>query len=98
MQVVDTDIEGGLLARLLDALIDELLGLVEHLLDTCGVDASVGDEVLEGYPANLPAHRVKAREHDRLRRVIDNHVDTGELLELADVATLTTDDAALYVI
>ena len=43
-------------------------------------------------------HAVEAREHDRLRRVVDDHVDAGEVLERADVATLAADDAALHVV
>ena len=40
----------------------------------------------------------KPREHDRARRVVDDEVDAGEVLQRADVAALAADDAALHVV
>ena len=42
--------------------------------------------------------RVETRECDGLGRVVDNEIDAGDLLEGANVSSLTTDDAALDVI
>ena len=53
---------------------------------------------LERDAADLAAHRVEAREDDRLGRVVDDEVDAGHLLEGADVAALAADDAALHVV
>ena len=47
---------------------------------------------------DLAADPVERREHDRLRRVVDDEVDAGEVLERADVAALAADDAALHVV
>ena len=47
MQVVDTGIEGGLLAGLAHALLNQVCGLVIHLLDAGGVNTAVGNEVLK---------------------------------------------------
>ena len=98
MQVVDARVEGGLLARLLDALVDEGLGLLEHLLDARGVDAAVGDEVLHRDAADLAAHGIEAGDRDALGGVVDDQVGAGQLLEGADVAALAADDAALEVV
>ena len=98
VQPVDTAVEGGLLAGLVDLLADELLGLVEHLLDASRMDAAVGDERLQRDAADLAAHRIEAREDDRLGRVVDDEVDAGHLLEGADVAAFSADDAALHVV
>ena len=98
MQVVDAGVEGGLLARLLHALVHERLGLAEHLLDARRMDAPVGHEVLHGHAADLAADRVEARDGHALRGVVDDEVRAGELLERADVAALAPDDAALEVI
>ena len=98
MEVVEARVEDGLLAGLLDLLGHIRLGLVEHLLDARGMDAAVLDEALERDAADLAADRVEAREDDCLRRVVDDQVDAGELLEGADVAALAADDAALHVV
>ena len=63
-----------------------------------GMDAPVGDEVLHGDAADLAAHRVEARDGDALRRVVDDEVGPGQLLERADVASFAADDAAFQVV
>ena len=98
VQVVDAGVEGGLLPGLADALGDEGLGLLVELLDAGGVDAAVGDQVLERNAGGLATHRVEAREHDGLGRVVDDEGHAGDLLEGADVAALAADDAALEVV
>ena len=98
MQVVDAGIERSLLARLADALVHKVLCLLVQLLDASGMDAAVGDEVLERHARGLAADGVEAREDDGLGRVVDHEVDAGNLLERADVASLAADDAALEVV
>ena len=47
---------------------------------------------------DLAPDAVERREHDRLRRVVDDDVDAGQVLERADVAALAADDPALHVV
>ena len=47
---------------------------------------------------DLAPDAVERREHDRLGRVVDDHVDAGQVLERADVAALAADDPALHVV
>ena len=98
VEIVDARIERGLLAGLVHPLVHQLDGLVVHLLDARGMDAPVGDEVLHGDAADLAAHRVEAGDGDALRRVVDDEVRAGQLLERADVAALAADDAALQIV
>ena len=49
-------------------------------------------------PRDLAPHAVEARQDDRVRRVVDDEVDAGEVLQRADVAALAADDAALHVV
>ena len=98
VQVVDAGIEGSLLASLAHALLNQIGGLVVHLLDAGGVNAAVGNEVLEGNAGSLATDRVEARKNDGLGRVVDHEINAGNLLERADVTTLAADDAALEVI
>ena len=98
VQVVDAGVERGLLARFLDALVHERLGLAEHLLDARRMDAAVGHEVLHRHAADLATDRVEARDGHALRGVVDDEVRAGQLLERADVAALAADDTSLEVV
>ena len=62
------------------------------------MDAAVGDELGERDAGDLAPHGVEAGQDHRLRRVVDDEVDAGEVLERADVAALAPDDAALHVV
>ena len=98
VQIVDTGIEGSLFASLAHALLNQVGGLVIHLLDAGRVNAAVSDKVLKGHAGGLATDRIEARKHNGLGRIIDHEVDTGNLLEGADVATLAANDATLEVI
>ncbi len=63
-----------------------------------GMDAAVLQQLLERQAGDLAAHAVEAREDHGVRRVVDDEVDAGEVLEGADVAALAADDAALHVV
>ncbi len=98
MQIMDAGVEGGLFARLLNALVHQLHSLAVHLLDACRVNTPVSDEVLHRDAPDFAAHRVEAGDGDAFRGVVDNEVRARELLEGADVAALAPDDAALEVV
>src|SRR5436190_1508551 len=91
-------LEDGLLAGLTDEVVDLGLRLVVRLLYPGGMDASVLEQLLERQLRDLAPHAVERREDDRLRRVVDDEVDAGEVLERADVAALPPDDPALHVV
>ncbi len=58
--VVDAEVDDGALTGLDDLLFHLFLHLVNHLFDTCGVDAAVGDQLLERQAGDLTADRVEA--------------------------------------
>jgi len=97
-QAVHVGVEARLFAGLLDRRFDLGLSLGVCLLDARRVDAPVGDELRQREAGDLAAHAVEAREDDGLGRVVDDEVDTGDVLEGADVAPLAADDAALHVV
>ena len=74
------------------------LRLVVGLLDARGVDAPVLQQLLERHAGDLAAHAVEGGEDDGVRRVVDDEVDAGEVLQGADVAPLAADDAPLHVV
>jgi hypothetical protein len=91
-------LEHGLLAGLAHMLFQLRLRVVVHLLDPRGMDAPVLDELVERHARNFPPERIERREHDGMRRVVDDEVDAGEMLEAADVPPLAPDDPALEVV
>ena len=91
-------LEHRLLAGLAHDVLDLRLRLVVHLLDAGGMDAPVLDQLGQRQARDLAAQPVEGREHDRVRRVVDDEVDAGEMLERADVAALTADDPSLHVV
>ncbi len=72
--------------------------LVDDLLDAPRVDPAVGDQLGDRQPGDLAPDRVEARQDHGLRRVVDDQVDPGRLLEGPDVATLAADDPALHLV
>src|SRR5258705_514060 len=84
----------SVLARSQQLLLALGLGPLVGLLDAGRVDAAVGDQLLEGEPADLAPDRLEAGQQDGLRRVVDDQVDARDGLVGADVAAFATDDAA----
>src|SRR5947207_1342172 len=66
--------------------------------DAPGVDARVGQQPLEGESRELTTDRVVTGDDHRLRRVVDDEVDTGGCLDGADVPPFAADDAPLHVV
>ncbi len=62
------------------------------------MDAAVLDELVEREARDLAAQRIERREHDSVRRVVDDEVDAREMLERTDVAALPPDDPAFEVV
>ncbi len=62
------------------------------------MDPPVLDQLREREPRHLPADAVERREDHGLRRVVDDEVHAGEVLERADVPALAADDPALHVV
>ena len=95
VQAVDAQVDGGALAHLDDLLLDLFLHLGHHLLDAGGVDASVGDELVQGQPRDFAPHGVETAQDDRLGSVVHDDLDARRRLERTDVAPFAADDAAL---
>ena len=98
VQARDVRLLRGLLAELADVLLHLLLGLGDDLLDPGRMDPAVVDQLLQRELGDLAADVVEARDDDDARRVVDDHVDAGGLLEGADVPALAADDPALHVV
>ena len=92
----------GLVGDLFPFLAHDLLQLEarlgDDLLDAGGVDAPVLHQLVQRAAGDLAAHGIEGGDGDRLRRVVDDQVDAGRLLQRPDVAALAADDAALHVV
>src|SRR5207245_7247572 len=89
----------GVVDRLLtgfdDARVHVALGLLDDLFDPPRMDAAVRDEAFERQAPHFATHRLEARDHDGVRRVVDDHVDAGGGFECANVAAFAADARAL---
>ena len=97
-RLTDGQLLAGFLADLQDVLFQFLLRGGDDLLDPRGVDAAVGNELVQRQPRDLAADHVEAADDDHAGRVVDDQVDARGLLEGADVAALAADDAALHLV
>ena len=98
MQTVDTQVDSRALTSLYHLVLQLFLHLGNHLLDTGGVDTTVGHQLVQGQTTHLTTNRVEGRDHDGLRRIVHHDFHAGGSLEGTDVTTLTTDDASFHLI
>ncbi len=62
------------------------------------MDATVRHQFLESKPCDFSAHRIEARHNNCVGRVVDDHVDSGDELEGANVSSFAADDASFHLI
>ncbi|CAN4072520.1 choloylglycine hydrolase, partial [Dysosmobacter welbionis] len=98
VQVPHAALEHGALTLCLDGVLHFPACLLHHLLNVGGMDAAVGDQLLQGQAGDLPPHRLEAGDGDGLGRVVDDEIHTRQGLDGADVAALAADDAALHLV
>src|SRR3984957_16907445 len=98
MDSVDADFDDRALTGLANRFLDLLLGLAHDFLDPARMNATVRDELHQRDARNFAANRVVARNHDRLRCIVDNDIDAGGCLDRTDVAAFAADDTALHLV
>ena len=98
MQTADGQLLAGVLAELLDVLLQLLLRSGDDLFDPRRVNAAVGNERVQGQAGDFPADHVEAADDDYARGVVDDQIDAGGFFEGADVATFSTDDPPLHLV
>jgi hypothetical protein len=60
MEAVDTEVDGGAFTGLDDFVFDLFSDFGDDFFDSSGVDATVGDELVESQTGDFAAHGVKA--------------------------------------
>lgn len=96
MQSVDAKVDAGAFTYFDNLLLDLFASFGNHFFDACRVDASVGDEFVQGESCDFSAYGVEAAEDDGVGRVVDDDLYASKGFQGADVATFTADDAALH--
>ena len=92
------EVDGRALTRFDNFFFHLLLHLGNDFLDACGVDAAVGDELVQGEAADFAANGVEGRDDDGFGRVVHNDFNACGGFEGADVATFAADDAAFHLV
>ena len=95
---MDAHVQDGLLADLVDLLVDVFLHFRDDFLDSRRVDSSVLDELVHGPSGDFTTDGIEATDDHDAGCVVDNHVHAGGFLECADIAALAPDDAALHLV
>ena len=98
MQTMNTQVDSRALTCLHNLVIKLLLYLGNNLLDACGMDATVTDQLVQSQTANLATHWIEGRNDDGLRSIIDDDFHSTGCLQSSYVTTLTTYDAAFDVV
>ena len=98
MHTVDSEVDSSALSGLDNLFFNLLLDLCHDLLDTCRVNTSVSNELVQCKACNLPADRVECAEHNGFGCVIDNNLNACGCLKSTYVTALTSDDAAFHLV
>ena len=84
---MNTQVDSCTLTCLDNLVVELLLDLGNDLLDTCRVDTTIADELMESQAADLTTNRIETRNNDSLRCIVDNDLNTSSSLERTDVAS-----------
>ena len=74
------------------------LSFLNHLFDSGRMDTSIYDQFLKSYPRNLTTNRIKGRQYNCFRCIINNKIYTCKCLKGTDITPFTTDNSSLHLI
>ena len=95
---VNTGLEYGTLTRLLNSVINVAASLFNHLLDSCGMDSSVGYELFKSKSCDLTSYGIESGYGYNVGRIVDYKLNTREILNSSDVSSLTSDNSSLHLV
>ena len=96
VKTVNVSLDDSAFTLLLDLVLYLTASLLDHFLDTCRVDTSVGNKLFEGDPCDLTSDLVEAGNSNSLGSIVDDKIDACKSFESSDVSSLTTDDTSLH--
>ena len=74
------------------------LRLLNHLLDSCRMDTSIHNQLLQRNSSYFPSDRIKRRKDHCLRRIIYDKIHTCQCLKRSDVTPFTSDNSSFHLI
>ena len=92
---MDTEVDAGALTDLHDLFVELLANLGYNLLDACGMDTTVGHQLMQGQACHLAADGIECRDQDSFRGIVHHDLDADSGLQSSDVAAFAADDATL---
>lgn len=96
VETADLGFLDGFFAVAADLLLDFRLGFGDEFFDAGGVDAAIGDELVEGDAGDFAADGIEGADDDDAGGIVDDDVDAGGFFEGADIATFAADDSAFH--
>ena len=98
VQAMDAKVNSCTLTRLDNLVVKLLFHLGDNLLDACRMNTTVSNQLMESEPADFAANRIKGRDDNRLRRIVDDNFNTRCSFQSTDITPLTADDTSLDLI
>ena len=98
MEAVDSEVNSRTFSRFYNLVVKLFLNLGNNLFNASRVYTSIGNKLVKSQSANLTTYRVKARNHDGFRCVVNNNLNATGSLKRPDVASLTTNNTSLHLI
>ena len=95
---MDTQVDSRTLTSLDDLILQLLLHLGYHLLNTGGVDTAVGNKLVKCQTANLTTDRIKGRDDNSFRCIINYNLHSAGGFKRTDITAFTTDNTAFHLI
>ena len=98
MQAVNTCLEDSLLTGLLNSKVNVTASLLNHLLNSCGMDTAVADKLFKSNSGNFTSYGVKAGNGDNVGSIVNDKLNACKILDSTDISTLTTDNSTLHLV
>ena len=98
VHTVDSKVNAGSLTGLEDFILKLFLDLSHDLFNTCRMDTSVHDKLMERKTCDFSSDRVEGRKKNRIRSIVHYDFHTGSSLQSPDVTTFATDDSTFDII
>ena len=95
---VNTYVKRSTFTRLLNSSLNLFACLLDSLLNSRGMNTSVGNKLFKCDSCRFTSYRVKSRKSDSLRCIVDNKLDTRKLFKHLNVSSLTSDYTTLHIL
>ena len=93
-----SEVNAGPLTGLEDLILKLFLDLRHDLFNTCRMDTSVHDKLMERKTCDLSSDRVESRKKNGIRSIVHYDFHTGSSLQGPDVTTFAADDSTFDII